>query len=60
MKYRADIVSKHLDVVTESEEEYYCRCPFHSDNNPSFAVNKENWAMDLSWLSMKKVIGIIY
>lgn len=41
-KYRADIVSKHLDVVTESEEEYYCRCPFHSDSNPSFAVNKEN------------------
>lgn len=41
-KFRDNVVQEHLDVVTESEEEYYCRCPFHSDNNPSFAVNKEN------------------
>jgi len=42
MDYRGKIVNQHLDVVTESEEEYYCRCPFHSDNNSSFAVNKKN------------------
>lgn len=38
---RSSIVNKYLDVVTESEEEFYCRCPFHSDSNPSFAVNKK-------------------
>jgi len=41
MDYRERVVSENLDIVTTSEEEYYCRCPFHSDNNPSFAVNKK-------------------
>ena len=39
---REKIVRDNLDIVTESAEEYYCRCPFHSDSNPSFAVNKKN------------------
>ena len=32
-------ILKHLDVVTRSGDEFYCRCPFHSDTSPSFAIN---------------------
>lgn len=32
-------IAQHLDVVTTSNDEFYCRCPFHNDSSPSFAIN---------------------
>lgn len=29
----------HLDVKIRSGDEFYCICPFHEDNKPSFAFN---------------------
>ena len=50
--------SENLDIVQLLKKNITV-VPFHSDNNPSFAVNKKT-GLWLSWNAMKKVIGIIY
>lgn len=32
-------IERNLDVVIKNDAEFYCRCPFHTDNSPSFAIN---------------------
>lgn len=39
MKVYQDFAKNHLDVRSNTNDEWLCLCPYHKDSNPSFAFN---------------------